>query len=187
LPGVSIRVGGDGEIQISGESVLTGYHQNEKATKESFDGDWFLTGDVGELDDDGYLSITDRKKELIVTANGKNVAPSPLEQRIAAHRIVASAMVVGDRRPFLAALITLDPDEVGDRPADSDDVRREVQAAIDDANRSVSRAESIREFVVLDRDFTLEEDELTSTMKLRRTAIAEHFADEIDSIYADPR
>ena len=187
LPGVSIRIGSDGEIQIAGENVLVGYHQNEETTEESFDGEWFLTGDLGEIDDDGYLSITDRKKELIVTASGKNVAPSPLEQRIAAHRLVANAMLVGDRRPFLGALVSLDPDELGDRDPDSEEVRQKVQEAIDDANRTVSRAESIRKFVVLDRDFNLEEDELTQTMKLRRTTIAEHFADEIDSIYADSR
>ena len=185
LPGVSIRVGDDGEVQISGESVLADYHQNAEATDESFDGEWLLTGDLGELDDDGYLTITDRKKELIVTASGKNVAPSPLEQRIASHRLVASAMVVGDRRPFLAALVTLDPDEVGEDERDDEEIRRQVQEAVDDANRAVSRAESIREFVVLDRDFSIREDELTQTMKLRRNTIAEHFADEIDSIYAD--
>lgn len=192
IPGVSIRIADDGEIQIRGESVFAGYRGLEDKTAESFDGDWYRTGDLGEIDEDGYLVVGDRKKDLIVTAGGKNVSPGPLEQRIAAHRLVANAVVIGDDRPFVAALVTLDDEERerlglggADHLDDNEEVRRSVGEAIEDANAGVSRAESIREFVVLDRDFSVDEGEMTQTMKPRRATIADHFADQIESIYAD--
>ncbi|HEX6196171.1 MAG TPA: long-chain fatty acid--CoA ligase [Jiangellaceae bacterium] len=198
LPGVEIRIDGDGEILVRGGNVFGGYHRggDQQVDRSEFDDDWFRTGDLGMLDDAGFLRIHDRKKDLIVTANGKNVAPAPLEQRVESSDIVSQAMVVGDRRPFVAALVTLDDDELrafAERHGIDGDpegirhhelVRREVQRAVDHANEHVSRAESIRAFTILDRQFTESDQELTPILKLRRSKIAEHFAKEIDAIYA---
>ncbi|NDL56805.1 AMP-dependent synthetase/ligase [Phytoactinopolyspora mesophila] len=195
LPGVEVRID-DGEILVKGRNVFERYFHEDGRNDEDFDGEWFRTGDLGELDDDGFLFVRERKKELIVTASGKNIAPAPLENAISSHELVSQAMLVGDQKRFVAALVTLDEDEARsfakkhDLPDDTsalkedETVRAEVQQAIDEANQKVSRAESIREFVILDREFTERDGELTPTMKLRRRDIAEHFADEIDSIYA---
>jgi long-chain acyl-CoA synthetase len=187
IPGVSIRMAEDGELLVSGGNVFRGYHRNPDATGEVFDDEWFRTGDIGTIDDDGYVLITDRKKELIVTATGKNVAPVPLEQRIREHPFVANAMVVGDGRPFLGAVVAVDVDELRSSglTIDDEEVRRQVQQAIDDANVAVSRAEAVRSFRLVGRDFTEQDEELTPTLKLRRRTILAHFADEIESIYAD--
>ena len=202
LPGASVRIADDGEILLLGGMVFDGYWRNESATAETFDGDWFATGDVGELDEHGFLRITGRKKELIVTAAGKNVAPAVLEDAARAHPLVSQIMVVGDQRPFIAALVTLDVEELArwaeDRGAQASApgeltrellederaaLRAEVQAAIDAANAHVSRAESIREFRILNQDFTIESGEITPTMKLKRKAVAEHHAAVIVEIY----
>ncbi len=196
LPGVELRIAADGEILIRGPHVFQGYWQNDEATAAVLDQDgWFHSEDLGTLDDDGFLSITGRKKELIVTAGGKNVAPSVLEERIKSHRLVSQAIVIGDDRPFIAALVTLDPDEaeafarergLSTDPADlaaSEEVRGAVGEAIEAANRAVSRAESIREFRVLPRDLSQDEDEITPTLKVKRSVVAEHFAEEIEAIY----
>ncbi len=196
LPGVEIVIAGDGEILVRGENVFAGYHRDPEATREILDEDgWLRTGDLGELDEDGSLWITGRKKELIVTAGGKNVAPEPLEEAIRAHPLVSQAVVVGDDRPFVGALVTLDDDALaafaeeeglaGDE-ADlrgHERVREEVAGAIEAANAMVSRAESIREFRILERDFRHSLDELTPTMKPRRGQIAENFADEVAALY----
>jgi long-chain acyl-CoA synthetase len=198
LAGTSIMIAGDGEILAKGPQVFRGYWHNEAATAEVFDDDgWFRTGDIGELDDEGYLRITGRKKELIVTAAGKNVAPAPLEDHLRAHELISQAVVVGDARPFIAALITIDasalPDWAslhcrGDAPGTdvlgSDELRAAIQRAVDLANSSVSRAESIRTFVILPRDLTIEAGELTATLKVRRAVVEKVYADEIDRIYA---
>lgn len=193
LPGVDIRID-NGEVLVKGGNVFRGYHGGDDA--DDFDGDWFRTGDLGEIDDDGFLSLSDRQKELIVTASGKNVAPTPLEERIASHDLIAQAMLVGDQRKFVGALITLNEDELRefagkeglpDDPAkvrEHERVRREVARAVQRANEQVSRAESVRDFVIVERQFTEEEGELTPTLKLRRRDIAEHFADDIESIYS---
>jgi long-chain acyl-CoA synthetase len=195
LPGVEVRID-DGEILVRGGNIFQRYFHEDGRNDKDFDGDWFRTGDLGELDDDGYLFVRDRKKELIVTATGKNIAPAPLENTISSHDLVSQAMLVGDQQRFVAALVTLNEDELKsfakkhDLPddtaalKDNETVRAEVQQAVEEANQKVSRAESIREFVILEREFTEDEGELTPTMKLRRRDIAEHFADEIDSIYA---
>ncbi|MDP8971500.1 MAG: long-chain fatty acid--CoA ligase, partial [Actinomycetota bacterium] len=196
LPGVEVAIAEDGEILIKGANVFQGYYGNDEATKETFTEDgWLRSGDIGELDDEGYLTVTGRKKDLIVTAGGKNVVPSVLEERMKRHRLVSQAIVVGDDRPFVAALVTLDAegleafaDERGlsgstAELAKQEAVREEVQEAVDHANEAVSRAESVREFVILERDFTQDRDELTPTMKPRRSVIAEHFAEDIDRIY----
>jgi long-chain acyl-CoA synthetase len=198
LPGVTIRVADDGEILIKGEIVFRGYWNNQDATAEALDADgWFHTGDLGQLDDDGYLTITGRKKELIVTAGGKNVAPAVLEDRVRAHHLVSQCVVVGDRRPFIAALVTVDeeawPKWAADNglPADAsiadhrtdERLLAEIQTAIDDANRAVSKAEAIKAFRVLPADFTEATGELTPSLKVKRNVVHKTYAGEIDAIY----
>jgi long-chain acyl-CoA synthetase len=197
LAGTTIRIADDGEILAKGPQVFSGYWRNPDATAEVMDGDgWFHTGDIGELDDDGYLRITGRKKELIVTAAGKNVAPAPLEDRLRAHPLVSQAVVVGDERPFVAALVTIDEAAFADWASENDlaagtvaeaaetvELRAAVRAAVDEANLSVSRAESIREFAILPHDFTIDAEELTPTLKVRRSVVHGRYRDAIDSIY----
>jgi long-chain acyl-CoA synthetase len=189
LPGVTLRIADDGEVLAKGRNVFAGYWNNDAATAEVIDSDgWFHTGDVGELDADGYLRITGRKKEILVTAAGKNVAPGPLEDALRAHPLISQAMIVGDGRPFVAALITLDPEAV---PAGSPvaelradpKVRAEIQAAVDRANLSVSKAEQIKKFTILDRDITEDSGHLTPTLKVKRGAVLRDFAEEIDALY----
>jgi len=195
-PGVEFRVGDDGELHIKGPTVFRGYWHNEAATAEAIEADgWFHTGDLGRIDDDGYVWITGRKKEIIVTAGGKNVAPAVLEEGLKAHRLVSQAMVVGDNRPFVGALVTLEPDELAAfakehslsggaaELADHPTVREEVDKAVAAANDRVSKAESIRSYRVLPRDFDAEHDEVTPSLKLRRAKVVEHFADEIEQLY----
>ena len=198
LAGTSIKIAEDGEILAKGPQVFQGYWHNESATADVFDSDgWFRTGDIGELDDEGYLRITGRKKELIVTAAGKNVAPAPLEDHLRAHELISQAVVVGDARPFIAALITIDPSVLDDwvvqhgfadtplhEVLHSPELRAEIQPAIDHANTSVSRAESIRTFVILPRDLTIDAGELTPTLKVRRAVVVDTYGAEIDRIYA---
>ena len=177
LPGVEVRIADDGEILIRGDNVFAGYYKDEEATRQTIDEEgWLHTGDVGTLDDEGFLKITDRKKDIIVTAGGKNVAPQNLENDLKRVPGVSQAVVVGDRRPYLVALITVEPG--------LDDPESVAQAAVDEVNRDRTRFEQIKKFIVLDRDFSPEHGEVTPTMKLRRRAICEHFADEIDQLYA---
>jgi len=199
LPGVSVRIADDGEILIAGPVVFRGYWRNEEATAEAFeDGGWLRTGDIGNLDEEGFLRVTGRKKELIVTAGGKNVAPAVLEDRLRAHPLISQCMVVGDNRPFIGVLITLDAEALefwkaqhgkpaaataADLAADPD-LLAELQAAVDDANLAVSRAESIRRFRVLGSDFTEASGQLTPSLKVRRSVVAKDFAAEIDALYA---
>jgi long-chain acyl-CoA synthetase len=197
VPGVSVRIAEDGEILLRGPNVFGGYWHNRDATDEVFSDAWFRTGDLGTLDDDGYLSVTGRKKELIVTANGKNVAPAVLEDRLRAHPLVGQCMVVGDRQPFVGALVTVDEDAWPDwlaahgRPAgttvaalrDDPELRAAIQEAVDDANQAVSRAESIREFRILPADFTVAGGELTPSLKVRRSEVLKRYADELAAIY----
>jgi long-chain acyl-CoA synthetase len=202
VPGCSVKIGDDGEVMLKGGTVFEGYWHNEDATREAFDSDgWFRTGDLGALDDDGYLSITGRKKDLIVTAGGKNVAPAVLEDRLRAHWLVGQCVVVGDRRPYVGALITVDsevfPQWKRDRgledSATLETVREhpallaELQKAVDDANRAVSRAEAIRRFRVLLDEFTIEGGQLTTTLKVKRQRVVEQYAGEIDLLYAQEK
>jgi len=198
LPGVTARIADDSEILLRGKIIFAGYWHNEAATKETLDGEgWLHTGDLGSLDDEGFLRVTGRKKELIVTAGGKNVAPAVLEDRLRAHPLISQVMVVGDNRPFIACLITLDPEALehwkqqhgkpaSATPADlatDPDLLAELQSAVDDANKAVSRAESIRKFVVLPVDFTVENEYITPSLKVKRALIAKDFAAEIDALY----
>ena len=197
LAGVSIKIAKDGEVLVKGVNVFQGYWHNDKANAESFVDGWYRTGDIGSLDDDGYLTITGRKKELIVTAGGKNVAPAVLEDPIRSNPLVGQCVVVGDNRPYVAALVTLDsemlptwlqnnkldPDmsleDAGKNPA----VLAEIQTAVDRANKKVSRAESVRKFVVLPTEFTELSGHLTAKMSIKRHVIVADYAAEIDSIY----
>jgi long-chain acyl-CoA synthetase len=182
VDGCDVRLDVDGEILVRSETVFTGYYKDPEATAAAFTDDgWFRTGDVGELDEDGWLKITDRKKDLIITAGGKNIAPQNLENALKASRFISQALVVGDRRPYVTALITLDPAEVDGAGRDS---RELVQEVVDDVNRDRVRVEQIKRFAILARDFSQEEGELTPTLKLRRKIVHEHFADEIENLYA---
>lgn len=198
LPGVGIRIADDGEIQVKGINVFREYWQNPEATANAFDGEWFRTGDLGSFDEDGYLTITGRKKEIIVTAGGKNVAPAALEDPIRANPIVGQVVVVGDQKPFISALVTLDPEMLpawlathGESPdltleqaAKNPTVRAEVQRAIDEANTRVSRAESIRKFAILGTEWTEATGHLTPKMSIKRAEIMKDFAHEIEDLYA---
>jgi long-chain acyl-CoA synthetase len=198
LPGTELKLGDDGELFVRSPTVFAGYYKDESATQAVLDDDgWLATGDIATIDDEGFVTITDRKKDILVTAGGKNVAPQNLENELKSSRYVSQALVVGDRRKFVAALITLDADEVGAwaraQGVEGDPatlaahprVRELVQGVVDDVNASHSRYEQIKRFQVLLRDFSLEEGELTPTMKLKRKACQEHFAAEIDALYAE--
>jgi len=199
LPETTIKIAGDGEVLIRGPQVMLGYWRNEAATTEALDAEgWFHSGDLGELDDRGFLSITGRKKEIIVTAGGKNVAPAQLEDRLRSHWLISQAMVVGDARPYVAALITLDPEalpkwtEQAGRTGDVDlaSLRDDpallavIQAAVDDANRAVSHAEAVKRFRILTVDFTQDDGQLTPTMKLRRQVVLAEFAGDVEALYS---
>ena len=199
VPGDAVKIAQDGEVLIKGPTVFSSYWGNSAGTAEALTDDgWMRTGDLGELDDEGYLRIIGRKKEIIVTAGGKNVAPAPLEDRIRAHFLVSQAMVVGDGRPYMAVLVTIDEEafpawkerhsKAADATAadlrDDPDLVAEIQAAVDDANTTVSRAESIRRFRIVDGDFTQENDQLTPSLKVRRNVVAKGRAVDIDALYA---
>jgi long-chain acyl-CoA synthetase len=197
IPGTSVRIADDGEILAKGPNIFGGYWHNEEATKQVLEDGWFHTGDIGELDDDGHLRITGRKKELIVTAGGKNVAPGPLEDRLRAHPLISQCLVVGDGRKFIGCLITLDPEAIEPwkqehgksslsmaELAEDPDLVREIDAAVAEANASVSRAESIKKYRILDTDFTEETGHLTPTLKVKRNVVLKDFADEIEALYS---
>ena len=197
LQGTSVRVAEDGELLFRGGQVFGGYWKDEVATAEVLDAEgWLHTGDVGEVDAEGFVRITGRKKEILVTAGGKNVAPAVLEDRIRAHALVDQCMVVGDGRPFVAALVTIDPDafaawsrqrgrngSIADHVADPD-LRAEVQQAVDEANRAVSKAEAVRKFAILPGAWTEEGGQLTPSLKLRRTVVMAECVDAVDALYA---
>ncbi|MFB7515990.1 AMP-dependent synthetase/ligase [Streptomyces sp. NPDC056144] len=198
LPGSVVRIADDGEVLLHGEHIFSRYWNNEAATAEALADGWFHTGDIGTLDEDGYLAITGRKKEILVTAGGKNVAPAVIEDRIRAHALVAECMVVGDGRPFVGALVTIDEEFLGrwaaehGKPAGSTaaslredaELVAEVQRAIDDGNAAVSKAESVRKFRILPAQFTEEAGHITPSLKLKRNVVAKDFADEIEAIYS---
>ncbi|MCB7137253.1 AMP-dependent synthetase/ligase [Cellulosimicrobium marinum] len=198
LPGCAVRIAEDGEILLKGHHVFRGYHDNAQATQDAFVDGWFRTGDLGSLDDDGFLRITGRKKEIIVTAGGKNVAPAVLEDRIRAHALVSQCVVVGDQKPFIGALITLDPEGIPgwasmhgkealsvEDAAKDPDVLAALDAAVTRANQAVSRAESIRKFTVLTSDFTVENGYLTPSLKVKRGEVLKDYSSDVDALYAD--
>jgi long-chain acyl-CoA synthetase len=183
LPGFEVKTDEDGEVLIRSQTVFAGYYNDEEATREAIDTDgWLHSGDIGEIDEDGFLRITDRKKDIIVTAGGKNLAPQNLENALKSSSLVSQALVVGDRRPYVVALIALDEDEADGMPADQ--AQAAVQDIVDDVNRNRSRFEQIKRFVIVPRDFSAEEGEVTPTMKLKRRTVEQHFAAEIEKLYA---
>ncbi|AWN26812.1 MULTISPECIES: AMP-dependent synthetase/ligase [Streptomyces] len=197
LPGSVVRIADDGEVLLHGEHLFTEYWNNPSATKEALSDGWFHTGDLGTLDEDGYLAITGRKKEILVTAGGKNVAPAVIEDRIRAHALIAECMVVGDGRPFIGALITLDEEflprwaqehghPAGVTPAqlaEDPQLLAAVQRAVDDGNAAVSKAESVRKFSILPTQFTEESGHVTPSLKLKRNVVAKDFAEDIEALY----
>ncbi|CAB4545278.1 MAG: AMP-binding protein [Actinobacteria bacterium] len=199
LPGCGVKIADDGEIWLRGNNIMRGYWRNPVATKETFDGDWFKTGDIGELDDDGFLTITGRKKELLVTAGGKNVAPAGLEDPLRAHPLIGQVVVLGDKKPFISALVSLDSEMFQtwlknhggnatltiEEAATDALVLSEVQKAIDGVNKSFSTAESIRKFVIVNSELTEKSGHLTPSLKIKRDAVARDFAKEIAELYAD--
>ena len=198
IPGTTIKIAEDGEVLIKGPIVMQGYWQNDAANKEVFTSDgYFKSGDLGKIDEEGYLSIVGRKKELIVTAGGKNVAPAVLEDRLRSHPLISQCMVVGDNKPFIAALITIDPDAIkpwavankkeGASIADlakDPTLQAVIQTAVDETNKAVSRAESIRKFTILPVDFTIPGGQLTAKLSVKRHVVSQQFAREIDELFA---
>jgi long-chain acyl-CoA synthetase len=197
VPGTTIRIADDGEILLKGPNIFAGYWQNEAATKEALVDGWFRTGDLGQLDDDGYLKITGRKKEIIVTAGGKNVAPGPIEDLLRAHPLISQCMVVGDGRKFVGCLITLDPEALEPwqeqhgksslsmaELAEDPDIIKEIDAAVAATNTSVSRAEAIKKYRILEIDFTEETGYLTPSLKVKRNLVLKDFDDEIEALYS---
>lgn len=199
LPGTGIKIVDDGEIWLRGINVMRGYWRNEAATRDAFEGDWFRTGDIGELDEDGFLTITGRKKELLVTAGGKNVAPAPIEDLLRAHPIIGQVVVIGDAKPFIGALVSLDPEMVPvwgkNHEIDSEmtlaefarhpKIREEIQLAVNEVNQRFSQAEQVRAFEILDVELTEASGHLTPSMKIKRNRVMEDFSPQVSRIYQD--
>ena len=196
LPGFELRVAEDGELMIRSETIFAGYFKDPEATAAVLEPDgWLHSGDIATIDHDGFVTITDRKKDIIVTAGGKNIAPQNLENDLKTSRFVSQALVVGDRRPYPAVLITLDPVEIGKWAAEKgidgdvatlardERVRELVAGIVEDVNSERSRFEQIKRFTVLPRDFEMEQGEVTPTLKLKRRVVLEHFADEVEELY----
>ena len=182
LPGFEVRADEDGELLIRSETVFAGYYKDEEATREVLGSDgWLRSGDVGSIDEDGFITITDRKKDILVTAGGKNVAPQNLENALKTAPLISQALVLGDSRPYVAALITLDPAAAEGVPAA--ELEERMQEVVDGVNTELSRFEQIKRFRILSRDFSAEEGEVTPTLKLKRRVCAEHFAAEIEELY----
>jgi long-chain acyl-CoA synthetase len=199
-PSVEIKIADDGEVLIKGPNIFKGYYKNDDATEATLRDGWLHTGDLGRLDEDGFLYITGRKKDIIITAGGKNITPANLENGLKQSRWISQAIVVGDRRPYLVALITLDPEEapalaqqLGLEDADlatlaeDEKVRAEVQKAVDEVNSHVGPVEQIKRFEILDHDLSQETGELTPTLKVKRNVVHEKFADLVERIYETPR
>jgi long-chain acyl-CoA synthetase len=198
LPGAKVKVAEDGELMLGGDQIFVGYWNNATATAEALTPDgWLHSGDIGEIDDNGFVRITGRKKELLVTAAGKNVAPAVLEDRLRANWLVSQCMVVGDAKPFIAALVTIDPEAFpswakannkGDATiadlVDDPDLNTAVQQAVDDANKAVSHAEAIKKFRILGVDWTEEGGQITPSLKLKRNVVMQEFAADVDALYA---
>ena len=180
LPGVEIKIADDGEILLRGDNIFQGYYKNEEASKEALDDGWLHTGDLGRIDEDGFVYISGRKKDIIITAGGKNITPANLENGIKQNQYVSQCVVVGDRRPYLVALVTLDPEVATE---ETPEIRESIQETIDEVNSKVGPVEQIKYFAILPQDLSQETGELTPTMKVKRNVVHEKFADVIDSLY----
>jgi len=194
IPGVEARIAEDGELLLRGPNIFQGYYKNEQATREALVDGWLLTGDVGRIDEDGYVFITGRKKDIIITAGGKNITPSNLESGLKQSRWISQAVVIGDRRPYLVALLTLDPDEAPafaeqnglavEEVADSPEMLAEVQRTVDEVNARVGRLAQVKRFKLLADDLTQEAGELTPTLKVKRNVVVERYAADVERLYA---
>jgi len=195
--GCQVKIADDGEVLIKGPNIFAGYYKNEEATRETIVDGWLHTGDIGVIDNDGFLSITGRKKDIIITAGGKNITPANLEAEIKQHPMVSQCVVIGDRRPYLVALVTLDPEEAANYasehglPADdlealasNPDVRASIEARVDEINGKFARVEQVKKIEILPRDLSQETGELTPTLKVKRNVVAEKYADEVEKLYA---
>ncbi|MCS6899926.1 MAG: long-chain fatty acid--CoA ligase [Myxococcales bacterium] len=195
IPGVEVKIAGDGEILVRGPNVFLGYYKEPEATAETLVDGWLHSGDLGEIDQDGFLKITGRKKEIIITAGGKNISPKNIENALKAHELIGEAVVVGDRRKFLTALITLEPEAAArfaarrglptDKLYENPEVKAEIQRAINEVNATLARVETVKKFTILPRSFTIEDGELTPTLKVKRKNVYKNFAAEIEAMYAE--
>ncbi|MGH8975281.1 MAG: AMP-dependent synthetase/ligase [Acidimicrobiia bacterium] len=194
FPGVEVKIAGDGEILVRGRNVFAGYYKDAEATAESLEDGWLHSGDLGEFDADGFLTITGRKKDIIITAGGKNVAPKLIESGLKNHPLVSEAVVIGDRRNYLTVLLTLDAEAAerflaergqSGRPADNEAVRAEIETALEAVNTDLARVEQVKKFTILPRDLSIAEGELTPTLKVKRNVVHDHFAAQIDSMYGE--
>jgi long-chain acyl-CoA synthetase len=194
IPGVQVKIAEDGEILVKGDNVFLGYYKEPAATAETLKDGWLCSGDLGEIDRDGFLCITGRKKEIIITAGGKNIAPKNIEGALKNHELINEAVVIGDRRKFLSALVTLDPEatarfmasrHLSGPPHTCDAVRTQVQQAIDDVNKELARVEQVKKFTILTRNLTIEHGELTPTLKVKRKIVNQNFSNEIEAMYTD--
>jgi long-chain acyl-CoA synthetase len=183
VPGIEVKLASDGELLVRGPHVFLGYFKDPEATAEALVDGWLATGDLGAFDTEGFLSITGRKKELIITAGGKNIAPKNIEALIKGSPLVNEAVVIGDRRKYLTALVTLD--EIATKAVRADDVRTQIQRTIDQVNETLARVEQIKKFAILPNQFGIDSGELTPTLKIKRNVVAQKFAREIDQMYVD--
>jgi len=193
-PGTEVRLGTDGEVMVRGGNVFAGYYRNPQATAETIDDGWLLSGDLGSFDSDGFLFITGRKKDIIITAGGKNIAPKDIEAGLKDDPLVSEAVLIGDRRKYLTALVTLDPEATAafadhhalvGPPHESPEIRRQIQSTVDGVNKRVGQVAQVKKFVILPRELSIEAGELTGTLKVKRNRVTEHFAAEIESLYAE--
>ena len=197
FPGCEVKIAEDGEILAKGPNIFQGYYKNPEATAETLVDGWLHTGDIGEFDSDGYLKITGRKKDIIITAGGKNITPANLEAEIKQHVLVSQCVVIGDQRPYLIALVTLDPEEAiawaRDRGlpqeleaiAANPDVRESIEAHVEKINQKFARVEQVKKIEILPQDLSQEGGELTPTMKIKRNVVADKYESQIDALYGD--
>jgi long-chain acyl-CoA synthetase len=196
FPGCEIKIAADGEILVRGPNVFQGYYKNEEATRETLVDGWLHTGDIGAIDADGFVKITGRKKDIIITAGGKNITPANIEAEVRQHPLVSQCVVIGDRRPYLVALVTLDPEEAArfaaehglpedpEAMASNPEVRKEIEAHVEKSNQKFARVEQVKKLAILPRDLSQEGGELTPTMKVKRGVVADKYAAQIDSLYS---
>jgi long-chain acyl-CoA synthetase len=196
FPGCEVKIADDGEILVKGPNVFQGYHKNEEATKETIVDGWLHTGDIGEIDSEGFIKITGRKKDIIITAGGKNITPANLEADIKQHPLVSQCVVVGDRRPYLVALVTLDPEEAAayakehnlqetpEQLAANADVKASIEAQVEEINKNYARVEQVKKIAILKQDLSQETGELTPTLKVKRAVVTAKHEGEIEALYA---